>query len=61
MEMKKVNLTDHEFAAFLRAANADMDNPQHEGNRVIWSDVHGNIVAFAIYDNIACTREIYVT
>ena len=55
---KELNLTDHEFAAWLRERNA-VDTFTSEGGSVMWRDNSGKAVAFAIYDNAKCTRKTY--
>ena len=56
----KVNLNDHEFAAWLRARNA-VDNFTHHLNFVYWRNARGAVVAIAEYDNATNTRETWIT
>ena len=52
-------MTDHELAAWLRARNA-VDSFEHYLNSVRWFNPERQIVAFAIYDNTACTHITYI-
>lgn len=49
---------DHVFAAFLRRHQA-LDNRHCTFNLVQWFNKLGQQVAFALYDNEACTYRVY--
>lgn len=54
---KDANITDHQFASYLRDNNA-IDNFESIGRETFWYDEEGKMVAKAIYDNSNATREI---
>ena len=57
--MKLVEMSDHEFGAWLRK-NQAIDNFHHSGTSVIWFNPQKVIVALALFDNEACTRKIFL-
>jgi len=56
---RKVEMTDHEFAAYLRKLKA-VDKYLSRGNIVEWSTPGGVCVAVAVFDNANCERDIYL-
>ena len=50
---------DHGFAAHLRSRNA-IDNRHETSGSVEWYTPTGRIVAVAIYDNTACTYNVWL-
>lgn len=58
--MNETDFTDHQFAAWLRKANA-IDNWEHVNSFTNhWYNKKGEHVATAIYDNANCTRRIFI-
>jgi hypothetical protein len=57
---KRANMTDHEFAAFLRKHDA-VERFSHVANSVTWRDAANRAVAVAFYDNAASTHAIWVS
>ena len=56
----KVEMTDHQFAAFLRKLGAIDNYTVDPAGFNTWCDNEGCIVAVATYDNAACTRNTYI-
>lgn len=56
--MEQRQMTDHEFAAWLRKRDPQWMY-EHKGNATEFY-VHGKCVAVAIFDNVNCTKKVFI-